>query len=128
MRVELLNRDYQLQALWQQLRNATPAERISRYAGNLQTMEIRLVNAARRHLQAARTRFSIVTGELNAVSPLATLERGYAIVQSAKTTTVLRDATAVKAGDRIKARLAKGQIDAIVESVTDKTEDRSKKP
>jgi len=127
VRTELLNRQFQLQALRQLLRNATPAERIARNNSHLHTLELRLKNAARQRLQATRTRFAIVAGELNAVSPLATLERGYAIVQSAATGGVLRDAGAVKAGDLIQARLAKGRVDAIVESVCTATEDKTGK-
>jgi len=123
LRAELLNRQFQLQALRQQLSNATPAERISRNSGSLETLQVRLVNAARRRVQTARTQFSIATGELNAVSPLATLERGYAIVQTADTARVLRDTAGVKAGDRIQARLAKGLIEAVVDTVTDAVAD-----
>jgi len=51
---------------------------------------------------------------LNAVSPLATLERGYAIV-SGPNGSILRDAADAAPGTIIEARLAKGQIHARVE-------------
>ena len=46
---------------------------------------------------------------LDAVSPLATLGRGYAIVMNDKEQ-IIRQTKQVKAGDRIKARLAEGQL------------------
>lgn len=46
---------------------------------------------------------------LDAVSPLATLGRGYAIVMDEQDQ-ILRQAKQVKAGDRITARLAEGQL------------------
>jgi len=47
---------------------------------------------------------------------LGVLQRGYAIAQK-KDGTLLRDASAVVAGDPINVRLAKGKIAARVESV-----------
>jgi exodeoxyribonuclease VII large subunit len=51
---------------------------------------------------------------LNAVSPLATLERGYAIV-SLEGGAILRDASAAAPGTLIEARVARGRIRARVE-------------
>ncbi|MEJ7741447.1 MAG: exodeoxyribonuclease VII large subunit [Nocardioidaceae bacterium] len=52
---------------------------------------------------------------VQALSPLATLERGYAVVQSADGTEVLTDAGQVEIGDRVTARLARGRLVAVVE-------------
>jgi exodeoxyribonuclease VII large subunit len=117
MRTQMLNRRVHLQDLHQLLQSATPAERIASNSSNLQKLEIRLGNATRQRLQAARTRFAMASGELNAVSPLGTLERGYAIIQDTETGKVLKDTVDIKAGDRIQARIATGLIDAIVEAV-----------
>jgi len=121
IRTEMLSQKIHLQELRQLLLSATPAERIAINSSNLQKLEIRLGNATRQHLQAARTRFSLASGELNALSPLATLERGYAIIQDTETGRVLNNTVDIKAGDRIQARLATGLIDAIVEAVSKKT-------
>jgi exodeoxyribonuclease VII large subunit len=48
------------------------------------------------------------------VSPLATLQRGYAIVTDA-TGTVITDAQTVRSGDIIEAKLARGSVRAVVE-------------
>ena len=45
---------------------------------------------------------------LHTVSPLATLERGYAIVTHDDT--IVRNAADVKSGELLKSRLAKGNI------------------
>jgi exodeoxyribonuclease VII large subunit len=55
---------------------------------------------------------------LNALSPYATLERGYSIVRGPDGT-VLRDANKAKSGDQISVRLQRGEIGARVESVRD---------
>jgi exodeoxyribonuclease VII large subunit len=54
---------------------------------------------------------------LNAVSPLATLDRGYAIV-STEAGGILRDAAHAKPGTIIEARLARGRLRAKVEEST----------
>jgi exodeoxyribonuclease VII large subunit len=69
-----------------------------------------LRNAQQRWERAART--------LHAVSPLATLDRGYAIVTEAATGHVLTDAAAVAAGTTIDARLARGTLRASVLQAT----------
>jgi exodeoxyribonuclease VII large subunit len=86
----------------------------------MQSQRIRL-DAARRALNAgirgsittAQTRFELAGRTLHAVSPLATLDRGYAIVADAAGK-VVRDAATLAAGDRVEARLARGRFSATV--------------
>ena len=59
----------------------------------------------------------VVMPLLDAVSPLATLQRGYAIVTDSKGT-VITDAQDVRAGQLIDARLTKGTIRARIERTT----------
>ena len=62
-------------------------------------------------------RLQLATRRLETLSPLATLSRGYAIVQRADSGAVLRTAGDVVKGDRIDARLARGRLKCIVEDV-----------
>jgi len=64
-------------------------------------------------LLGERGRLEQLSAELQALSPVAILERGYALVfdQAGR---VLRDATAVRPEEEISARLARGRIVAIV--------------
>ena len=55
---------------------------------------------------------------LDAVSPLATLDRGYAIVSDAKGKALVR-ARDVKPGEDIRARLARGELLATIRDVID---------
>jgi exodeoxyribonuclease VII large subunit len=61
------------------------------------------------------------------VSPLATLERGYAIV-TAPGGAVLRSAAALRPGDQVDVRLASGSFSAEVVDVTMDTEPRGTAP
>jgi exodeoxyribonuclease VII large subunit len=54
---------------------------------------------------------------LDALSPLGTLARGYAILRRSPTGEVIRDGAHVAKGDLIEARLGRGGFTARVESV-----------
>jgi len=58
-----------------------------------------------------------LAGRLEALSPVAILDRGYALVFDSKGK-LLKDAAKVKAGDEITARLARGTIAATVRKTT----------
>ena len=63
----------------------------------------------------ARHRFELASRELSSYSPLAVLERGYAVVTSRKTGAVLVSSADAAAGDGLGIRLARGGIRAVVE-------------
>ena len=65
-------------------------------------------------LETARTRLGLVATSLDALSPLAVLQRGYAIAERADGR-LLRDANSVSPGDQLRVRLAKGRVTARVE-------------
>ncbi|MGI8917550.1 MAG: exodeoxyribonuclease VII large subunit [Pyrinomonadaceae bacterium] len=65
-------------------------------------------------LETARARLGRVAASLDALSPLAVLQRGYAIAEDADGR-LLRDASSVSPGDQLGVRLAKGRITARVE-------------
>ena len=67
-------------------------------------------------VQEARERLGRAAVSLDALSPLAVLQRGYAIAQDASGKPV-RDAASVAAGDELTVRLAKGKLNTRVESV-----------
>ena len=70
--------------------------------------------ALHRRLAALRSRVAVAAGTLDVVSPLATLQRGYAIVTDAAGH-VVTDAAAVQTGDVLHARLARGVAQVRVE-------------
>jgi len=72
-----------------------------------------IVAATRELLRQRRARFEHFQGQLEALSPTAILERGYALVfdSSGK---LLLDAGRVSSGDEISARVARGTLIAIV--------------
>jgi len=55
---------------------------------------------------------------LNAVSPLATLNRGYAIVQKYDNQEIIRKAEQLDPGDEVLTRFSKGEAKCTVNEVT----------
>jgi exodeoxyribonuclease VII large subunit len=96
--------------LWQ----LSPAARLQGTAARHAALFARLRAAGLRQLNRARERLAPLARTLNAVSPLATLDRGYAIV-SLEGGAILRDAKDATAGTIIEARLSQGRIRAKVE-------------
>ena len=76
-----------------------------------------LISAFRNLLLERKVRLERMDTALQALSPLAILERGYALVFDASGK-LLKDAAKVKAGDEISARLAKGTLIAKVKKKT----------
>ena len=67
-------------------------------------------------LQEGRERLGLAAASLDALSPLGVLQRGYAIAQDASGR-LLRDASTVAQGDAVSVRLAKGKLNARVETI-----------
>jgi exodeoxyribonuclease VII large subunit len=98
------------------LARSSPARRLVPLRQRLDAAGRRLPLAMRRRLQQSHERWERAMHTLHAVSPLATLERGYAIVADAAGH-VVTDAAALEPGVEIEARLARGSVRAKVTSV-----------
>ena len=99
--------------LLRRLNQAHPGSRLAQQAQKLDDLEQRLIYAWQKQATRLAQRLALASRGLNTVSPLATLQRGFAIVTDAGGA-VVTDAADLKAGDEIEARLAKGSVAAIV--------------
>lgn len=68
-------------------------------------------------LEDAASRFRLASGSLDALSPLAVLQRGYALAQDTSGR-LIRDAAKINVGDGLRLRLAQGALRCRVEEVT----------
>ncbi len=105
------------QRVSQRLSQQNPQPRIHRAQSRIQQLEYRLTENIRSRLSEQRERFGNAVTHLEAVSPLATLARGYTV----STTTngkVLKKIKQVKAGDIMTTRLEDGWLESEVKSVT----------
>ena len=68
-------------------------------------------------LRRRRTAFDALVRELHAVSPLATLQRGYSVLRDPVSRRVVSSVTQVRPGDRLHALLADGQLAVSIEGI-----------
>lgn len=93
-----------------QLQQNNPADRITHYKQHQKYLSARLNTAIQHKLDKLQRNYLSLVQTLNAVSPLATLERGYAIVTKLKTSKVISSSLQLSVDDKIKTRFAHGQI------------------
>ena len=116
MRTRLLEMQNTTQALSGELLQQSPALMVERSIGQLAMLRQRLGGGAHDALSDAAHRIALLGRALNSVSPLATLDRGYAIVLD-EDGKALTDATKASKGDEIRARLSKGELVATVTKI-----------
>ncbi len=74
-----------------------------------------LVSGIKARLHRERARFEISVGKVNALSPLAILQRGFALCRDAEGS-IIKNAADVVLGDRVRVTLASGELDCQVEN------------
>jgi exodeoxyribonuclease VII large subunit len=94
-----------------------PSNALAEQSLRLENLHLQLNRAMRQAIGSRREQLLPLVRTLNAVSPLATLERGYAIV-SIEGGEILRNAADAKPGTLIDARLAQGRLRARVEGAS----------
>jgi exodeoxyribonuclease VII large subunit len=92
----------------------TPWEFYRRRSQDTDRLRERLEAAGDRLVDRGRLQWRAVTGRLDALSPLAVLDRGYAIVRR-EDGAVVRGSGDVEKGDPVSVRLGRGGISCIVE-------------
>jgi exodeoxyribonuclease VII large subunit len=95
----------------------SPARRLANSQNSLKNLNERLATSVSHRLDRQNSRLEHLAQTLNVVSPLATLGRGYAIVQD-ENGGIIRDAGRLETGDLVSARVATGRIEAKVTSVS----------
>jgi len=108
---------YSVNEVLARLKQASPAHQINCTELQRQALLQRMQAAINRLLQTRQRQLAVACKSLDTISPLATLDRGYAIVTRQTDTHVLHQASAVKAGDRIEARLARGRLLCTVDKI-----------
>lgn len=116
LRRQLLSRRHDVQTLRGELLQLSPAVSVQRSIGRLASLQQRLAAGAHKSLSGLDHRIALLGRALHSVSPLATLERGYAIVLDASGK-AMTDTAGAKEGDEIRARLSKGELWANVTKV-----------
>jgi exodeoxyribonuclease VII large subunit len=111
----LLTRASRLASLTASIERQNPALRLALARRRLDSANQSLGRLALTTIAVRTTGLNHASARLHALSPLAVLNRGYALVYAANGR-LLRNATDVQTGDPIRARLANGSLTAEVKS------------
>jgi len=98
----------------QRLLSVRPAQLLTQRRLALGEVDRRLREQARHAVQQVRHRLTHAGGRLRLLSPTHVLERGYSITREAVGGRVVREASAVPPGVRLRTQLARGEIDSVV--------------
>ena len=74
-----------------------------------------LISGIKAVLHRQRSRFQIAVGKIDALSPLAILQRGFALCRDARGR-IVKNAADVSSGDKVSVTLALGELDCRVEN------------
>jgi exodeoxyribonuclease VII large subunit len=94
----------------------TPLDRIRGLEKRLDGLDARVRRAAGLPVERARTRVAGLAARLESLSPLNVLSRGYSLTRTPEGR-VVHDATAVRPGDAVRTRLARGELVSRVDEV-----------
>ena len=97
------------------LRAQHPTARLARAREHLIAQDRRLRTICAHRLESRALRLGQLARALNAVSPLATLQRGYAILIDIDSGRVLRSPAQTAPGAKLRARVAEGEFSVRVE-------------
>ena len=105
------------QRMLQRLNQQNPQPRIHRAQSRVQQLEYRLAENIRARLSEQRERFGNAVTHLEAVSPLATLARGYSVTTTIDGA-VLKKTKQARPGDLLTTRLNDGWVESEIKTVT----------
>jgi len=99
-----------------ELNRHQPTQRVKALHAENRQLERRLKTAVQHLLRHYQQQLGATAQELNALSPLETLQRGYAIVRNQEQH-IIRRATQAQVGEKVTAKLGAGLLHCSVEEI-----------
>ena len=107
-----------LSLLMVDLKQHNPEKIIAMNIERCQQYDVRMKSAMQRQIEKLTAKLGEAGRTLNTVSPLATLDRGYSILQT-ESENIVRSSRDVKVGDRLTAKLGLGSLKCTVDECQD---------
>ena len=104
-----------IELLYNNLCQHNPVHKLEKIKHQQFTLTSRLFTATQYRLEQKQAQLQHLAHNLNSVSPLATLNRGYAIVTTTDDNKLIQSSAQLRAGQKVKTRLAKGSFFSIIE-------------
>jgi exodeoxyribonuclease VII large subunit len=97
-------------------RLSDPGRKLREHQQRLDEVSLDLLSCFNKHLREMKARVAHEAGRLNALSPLAVLERGYSIAHKLPEESIVKEAASLQVGDRLRVTFAKGRSVVRVEA------------
>lgn len=104
----------QVQQQQDRLQQQHPAAQLARARQQIDDLQQQATRHARATVERQRVQLAHLHGQVQALSPQATLERGYALVQRADDARLLTDPQHASPGDHLRLTLRGGTLNAVV--------------
>ena len=114
---QLVQNTQGLDHLSHRLAQRHPASRLAEQAKQLEALNTSLTRSMKRAVRSRRELLGNLARTLNAVSPLETIGRGYAVITFVESGDVISRVSQVEAGDSVSAQLKDGKLDCTVDTV-----------
>ena len=96
------------------LNNSSPTLKIQKAISHLSEMQLKITVSTKSSLTKFNSQLTALGKTLDSLSPLKTLDRGYAVARDSKTKKIISNSKKVSINSRIDIKLAKGEIAAKV--------------
>ncbi len=117
---QISNKKMTLTEISGKVNELNPAHRISQQIEKVNVLQMQFKKSITRSLEKAHDEVSNLSQLLNTVSPISTLERGYAIVTEQKTNKIVTNTKYLQSGDQLRIRLSTSEIDSTIDAIHEK--------
>lgn len=114
------NHNHSINLLSSQLNSQLPSDKIDLQQEVLKSLSTRLSSSCNKKLISLKNRLHSYTRELNAISPLETMARGYSINRNPETGRINKDAIGMKKNDLVETIFIKSVVTSRVEKIEKK--------
>ncbi len=99
------------------LKQLSPAHRVDNYRQRLDEVQFRLEKSIQSRLDRAQLTLAHLTQSLHSLSPIAVLNRGYAIVTQEDTGRIVKQANQLEIDEAIRIRVSEGSLTARISKI-----------
>ncbi len=116
-RQKFLHHSHCIEQYQHKLDQHNPRQRLVQHQQKLAFLEQTLARAIQQKITSLSNQHTNIAQTLNAISPLATLDRGYAIVKHKTEQNIIKDSKQLQEGDLTETQFSKGRIISIVKAI-----------
>ena len=96
-----------------------PFDRIYQQRMRLDVLQRYMFKGLQMNYEKSRSRFALLAGKLDALSPLTVLARGYSVTKSLESGKIINSIRSMKQGDKVEVSLSDGKLLCEIQDITE---------